>query len=132
METIIALVYFLGVLAHAVGDSIRTKRRLAVDHMHGTILYGAGAIIMGILLLIIAKVEWYHLIALPLTARAAWFDPLYNVFIGKNFLYEGVPKPMDKESWWDRQERKIGLPTVVYRVFYLLLWAGYLFVFIKI
>ncbi len=126
---ILVFVYLAGVIIHAGADAIRTDRDKAVDHITGSIFYGIGAVTLFVLLIFTSESQWHELIALPLLTRLALFDPLYNLFIGKNFFYEGVPKRLEDESWWDRQERKSGLPIVAYRIFYLAIYVWYLIVF---
>jgi len=125
----LVLLYLFGVLIHAAADAVRTDRDKVVNHITGSFYYGAGAIILFIVLFIFKAFAWHELIALPLFTRLAWFDSSYNLFIGKNFFYEGVPKRMEDESWWDRQERKTGLPIIVFRVLYLAIYVWYIIIF---
>jgi hypothetical protein len=126
---ILVFVYLAGVLIHAGADAVRTDRDKPIDHSRGSIMYGTAAIILFIILFIFKTFAWHELIALPLLTRLAFFDPLYNLFIGQNFFYEGVPKRLEDESWWDRQERYLGLPIIVYRLFYLSIYVWYLIIF---
>jgi hypothetical protein len=64
------------------------------------------------------------LIILPILTRAAFYDGLLNLFRGKAFLYEG--QISKKKSVVDWIEDKIGLPTIIFRLLYALIYIGYL------
>ena len=133
----IPLAYILLVVAHAWYDSKEIKKGVAVNHKKESIWYGAACFLL-IWIFIWAK---YHFrintvwqivppVAFPLLTRAAFFDPILNKLIGKSWLYEGVKKPKDKESWFDRLERNIGLPTWVYRILYWTAYVTYLIIYL--
>jgi len=134
MEFIIPISYLILVAIHAYCDKVRTKNDKPVSHGWGSFYY-----VMASICLLYAYGYWVYpehpffpaeLFILPILTRAAFFDPLYNKFIGKHWLFEGVKKSKRLESWFDRLERNIGLPTAVYRLAYLAAYFIYLGIYI--
>jgi hypothetical protein len=64
------------------------------------------------------------LIILPIVTRLAFFDTLLNLSRKKRWLYESKSK-----SGWDAIERRIGLPTWVYRILYIIMYVVYLLIY---
>ncbi len=133
----IPLVYILINLIQAVYDSIQIKKGILINHKKESILY---ALVCFIVFWIILGVRdkfniesgWQllPLIIFPIIVRACFFDPFLNLFLKKSILYEGVPKSKDKESWFDRQERKLALPTWFFRLLYLTAFITYLIIYL--
>jgi len=123
------LTYILLVLLHAYYDSTEIKKGIIIDHFRESIYYLFAFMLLGVAFKLTLGGEVLPLILFPLLARAAFFDPLLNLFIGKGWLFEGVSKPKSKESWWDRLERQIGLPVWVYRIIYILAFVSYTLIY---
>ena len=124
----IPTLYILLVAGHAYWDARKIKKGIIINHK----LEAIGYLIISVLLSIFLA-KWFSvlpLILFPLLTRAAFFDPVLNLFLGKSWLYEGVQKPKNKESWFDRLERNIGWPTYVYRIFYFAIYLIYLIIYL--
>ena len=130
LEILIPVSYLLAVLIHAKADAVKTKNGKPVNHLLGAFFYTAASLGLFLLFRQTSNATILQLIMLPLLTRAAFFDSLYNKFIGKHWLYEGTKKPKRKESIIDTIERIIGLPVGVYRLIYFAAYGIYLGIFI--
>lgn len=120
IEILIPLFYSAFVAAHAAIDwyLIKVKDK-KINHKKESYWYAVFSFIVFWLFLFISEAPFWSLIAFPLLARAAFFDPLLNWFTEQPFVYEGDPnKPKEERSWYDDLERRLKFKPVVYRVIY--------------
>lgn len=132
---LIPVFYLLMVAAHAFIDSVKIKKGIVIRHNTESYFFAATCFLIFFPLLdaMPDEVGYWHplpLILFPLLTRLAFFDGLLNMMINKPWLYEGVKKPKDKESWFDRLERNIGLPVWLYRLIYIVLYLSYLVIYL--
>jgi hypothetical protein len=123
----IPLIYFIIVVAHAYIDSKKIKKGIRIRHKTELYFYALVSFVLFWALAELTAAPIVSLILFPLLTRAAFFDPVLNFLIGKHFLFEGVEKKKSDTSFWDNLEKSIGMPTVVYRIIYFVLYIIHLF-----
>jgi len=130
---VIPAVAFAVVLAHALIDRHTTiVKQKPVRHKRGVYYYCLVWFVLFWPLFYYSPESLYPIVTgLPIIlfaflTRLAFFDPLYNKFIKKGFLYEGVEKKKSDRSFFDWAEKKIGWPVWVYRIIYFVAYLGYL------
>lgn len=100
---------------------------LNVKHLRGAVLY-----IIGVAFpysFFVKDVSLHHLIIIPILSRAAFFDPILNLFTGNPFNYNGY-KDNQNRSLIDKIEDWTGLSIFWLRIIYIALYVGYAIYFI--
>jgi len=125
MQYIVPTIYFLIVFFHALIDAYKIEKKgIYINHFVEGCFYVLICGAVSITIFMLTEVSWLPLILFPIITRTAFFDGLLNVFRGKRILYEGAASKTDSIEKW------IGLPTVIYRIFYLLIYVGYLIIYL--
>ena len=124
----IPLTYILLNLIHALWHSYLIKRNRLLLSGQKVIEYSIASILAGVILKIVLGCPVLPLILFCLLARLAFFDPFLNILRGKDLFYEG--EISKRKSWYDWIENKIGLPTWVYRLLYIVGFFIYLIIYV--
>ena len=124
----IPLIYILLNLIHAIWHSYLIKKNRLIKSGQKIIEYSIASILAGVILKIVLGCKLLPLILFCLLARLAFFDPFLNILRGKDLFYEG--EISKRKSWYDWIENKIGLPTWVYRLLYIVGFFIYLIIYV--
>jgi hypothetical protein len=120
----IPAVFMLLAIAHACLDAYWIEERnVLIDNKRKkkeSLYYISVNVALALVFFVAFKTPVYFLVLFPLFCRAALFDPFLNAFRGEKFFYEGRPdKPDSEKGVWDKLEKSLGWPVLVYRVIYL-------------
>ena len=124
----IPLTYILLNLIHALWHSYLIKRNRLLLSGQKIIEYSIVSILAGVILKIVLGCKLLPLILFCFLSRLAFFDPFLNILRGKDLFYEG--EISKRKSWYDWIENKIGLPTWVYRLLYIVGFFIYLIIYV--
>jgi len=130
MITLIPSIYLVIIIAHAWYDSYQSKKGIYIKHLRESYIYCLLCLVLFFVLGELTTTKILPLILFPLLTRAAFFDPLYNLFTGNHFLFEGVNKGKKDKSFFDELEARINLPVFVYRFIYFIAYLIYLGIYI--
>jgi len=124
----IPLTYILLNLIHALWHYYLIKKNRLIQSGQKIIEYSIVSILAGVILKIVLGCKLLPLILFCLLSRLAFFDPFLNILRGKDLFYEG--EISKRKSWYDWIENKIGLPTWVYRLLYIVGFFIYLIIYV--
>lgn len=124
-EIAVILIPVVVVIIDAYTDKIDI---LNVKHLRGVILYMLGVAFP--YSFFINDFPLHHLIIIAILTRVALFDPFLNWFTGNSFSTYNGDKYNQNRSLIDRFEDWTGISIFWLRVFYLIMYLGYLIYFI--
>ena len=124
----IPLTYILLNLIHALWHYYLIKKNRLIQSGQKIIEYSIVSILAGVILKIVLGCKLLPLILFCFLTRLAFFDPFLNILRGKDLFYEG--EISKRKSWYDWIENKIGLPTWVYRLLYIVGFFIYLIIYV--
>lgn len=123
----IPLTFILLNLLHAVWHSYLIKKNRLIQSGQKTIEYSIGSAITGAMLIFGLGCPVVPVILFCLLSRLTFFDIFLNLLRGKKWLYEGQIGKY--KSFWDWFERQTGIPIIIFRLLYLVLFIGYTLIY---
>lgn len=124
----IPVTYIILNLIHALWHSYLIKKNRLIQSGQKVTEYSILSILAGVILINFPEGKLLPLILFCFLARLAFFDFFLNILRGKDLFYEG--EISKRKSWYDWFENKIGLPTWVFRIIYILGFFIYLIIYL--
>ena len=128
-ESMIPLVYILINLIQAVWHSYLIKKNRLIKSGQKIIEYSILSILAGVILISFPGGKLLPLILFCILTRLAFFDSFLNILRGLPLTYEGQIKK--GKSFYDWFEDQTGIPVIILRIFYLILFIVYLIIYLS-
>lgn len=122
-EIVVPFSFILIVAIDAYTDSNRV-----VNHRRGLAVYALACVLLSAIYFFFFDVHWYWLVSFAIITRLAGFDPMYNLFAGKKFTYEGSLNKPDP-SLFDQIENLIPISVFWKRIIYFVKYISFLIIY---
>ena len=122
----IPLTYILLNFVHAFWHKYLIDKNRLIRSGQKVIEYSILSVLTGALL-VLAGHQITPVIIFCLLSRLAFFDIFLNLLRGKNWLYEGSIGKY--KSFWDWIERQTGIPIIIFRLLYLVIFVTYTLIY---
>lgn len=123
----IPLTYIIINFIHAYWHSYLIKKNRLIQSGQKVIEYAGLSALTGAVLIFGFDCPAVPVILFALLTRLAFFDIFLNLLRGKNWLYEGQIKK--KKSFMDWIENQTGIPIIIFRLLYLVIFVVYLIIY---